>query len=938
MDNGTISFENDSKFVGVVNRLDKSILEPGFVSRAVNRVFDSGVIKNRWGVVRPPWGGIWSTSARTVTLSSSAVTSAVVSGTAVPANVQVYSDPLINVVSKVTITNGGSGYTNGSGYALIFSGGGGSGAAGTFTVSGGAITSISLTSGGNGYSSAPSVSFSNAGAGTGSAYVVTMAGQKMLANGTRSVSDNGTTLTLTQRSLGYDGNAQVSFFNGLTAFQNIVGVLTYREPVSGLDVLLIATNEPRSDGGQGYVYAVRPGQSNRSILVGTNPYVPMNGHDFYGNVNFVQCGDGVLMFRSGLPRYYFTGSSSVVDAANKRITLSVTPDSISTGDRVVMNNVSSAPDLGSAANRVSYYARRIASTNKIELYDSKANAINTASTTGIVSLTASSSAYRYYVEAADPQAWWSHQQLTNVVSSTPNIDSIPLIMQSTSAVGSPLSVGFTTTPTVAVSSVDTATSLCSAQNHRLVPGDSVNLTNQSGMAGAPATSIASDGTVSPVTYYVYPADPNSFYLYSTQIDAMGNTGTNKMTITSTGTATVVKTGVSGGPIPNCRDGIYFANRVYGIYGPDLMAVSDVLNPTVYLPLQSDFRLNSGTNDRLVAIYPFNESTIVVFKQRSILAISHTTNDLSSVRLIEITRDYGCVSAKSIASNGSQLLWLSQRGVVTLNQTDYGLAQTVPVPLSDPIAKSIARIDWSLAKNACAAYFDNKYILSVPTVDGDGTNDLTLVFNFLNNAWDGEWSGSYLKPRFFERVFSGQFNRLVFADNSGFIHYFDPDGKVDRLYSGTESQIQTLLELRGYDCDTKEHKQWRDLHISCASWNPLYSVTARHDDYNSDSILASNVTKSRTTYSTYGSAAYDVTNVNNDFNNQNREDYSFTPGLRLGASGVRSGIVKSFVTKLKLRRHSIALQPIITTTQGELQVEAVTAYAIPHRIFAGATEE
>lgn len=62
-------------------------------------------------------------------------------------------------------TDGGSGYTDGT-HSLAFSGGGGSGAAGTFNVSGGKVTSVTLTLGGSTYSSPPSVSFA-AGGGTG---------------------------------------------------------------------------------------------------------------------------------------------------------------------------------------------------------------------------------------------------------------------------------------------------------------------------------------------------------------------------------------------------------------------------------------------------------------------------------------------------------------------------------------------------------------------------------------------------------------------------------------------------------------------------------------------------------------------------------------------------------------------------------------------------
>ncbi|TPI39317.1 hypothetical protein FJW07_14160 [Mesorhizobium sp. B3-1-9] len=66
-------------------------------------------------------------------------------------------------VSVGTITASGSGGTNGTGFSLAFTGGTGAGAAGTFDVSGGAVTGITITNGGN-YTVAPSFSFaSNAG-------------------------------------------------------------------------------------------------------------------------------------------------------------------------------------------------------------------------------------------------------------------------------------------------------------------------------------------------------------------------------------------------------------------------------------------------------------------------------------------------------------------------------------------------------------------------------------------------------------------------------------------------------------------------------------------------------------------------------------------------------------------------------------------------------
>lgn len=65
-------------------------------------------------------------------------------------------------VDDVTISDGGTGYDAGT---LVFSGGGGSGAAGTYTVTGNVIDGITITNNGSGYTSAPTVAPSHAGNG-----------------------------------------------------------------------------------------------------------------------------------------------------------------------------------------------------------------------------------------------------------------------------------------------------------------------------------------------------------------------------------------------------------------------------------------------------------------------------------------------------------------------------------------------------------------------------------------------------------------------------------------------------------------------------------------------------------------------------------------------------------------------------------------------------
>lgn len=77
--------------------------------------------------------------------------------------------------SYSSIVNPGYGGTAGT-YALTFSGGGGSGATGTYTVSGGKVTSVSITAGGTSYTSTPTVGFGGSSGIQGATVVVRLTG------------------------------------------------------------------------------------------------------------------------------------------------------------------------------------------------------------------------------------------------------------------------------------------------------------------------------------------------------------------------------------------------------------------------------------------------------------------------------------------------------------------------------------------------------------------------------------------------------------------------------------------------------------------------------------------------------------------------------------------------------------------------------------------
>ena len=130
----------------------------------------------------PSWGSAWSVQTggdlfRTFPLSR--VPSALSLGERVSIDAQtlyiVRAARTGRLVAGVRITAGGSSYN--SAPSVSFSGGGGSGAAGTALISSGAVTGVLITDPGQGYTGVPNVSFSGGG-GSGAGGTPVLAGHE----------------------------------------------------------------------------------------------------------------------------------------------------------------------------------------------------------------------------------------------------------------------------------------------------------------------------------------------------------------------------------------------------------------------------------------------------------------------------------------------------------------------------------------------------------------------------------------------------------------------------------------------------------------------------------------------------------------------------------------------------------------------------------------
>lgn len=925
----------DDGFVGVVSRIDPALIPASYVSNAVNRRFEDQVIKNRWGIVQPKWGGRWSSGSRIVTLTSGSSVGVPVSGDQIPANSQVVCDVDANtqIFSNGTLcTLDDNTNTTFSTAAFSFSPSPANktvqfyASTAPFEEILGVLPYRDPDTGANALLVAVNESRSSDG-GQGKVWCIRPNQSPV------EVSMNGHDIYLPVRLIqATNGVVMLRPGNARYYFDSTGGVADSILLEDGF-VLLCENNNHLTDEditqidlnvvpdlATGDIVNVEQVGTSQPLWTGT----PGSGQGFqlYANVvnqevslhltlGDAQAGINALALN---PQ---TGSRYYIELASNTTGYDLAQDIINNlndGMPLLMQSTATNPSALDAG------FDRIPSTLSINSSDATADTIavfnhnfipgDQVTLTNIQNGGANVTNKIYYAYPVDNNTLRLFSGTTEETDSL-NDANRAVIQLTTTGVS----------PNITISAV---TILNQGSGYLSAPAITVSGTSS---VAASLTTTVTNGIVSSVTIVnagVYSTTPTATVaMPSTLVDVT----------TSNITGSIKRSSASGSSVPPGREGLYFQNRLLLLYGNDYLAVSDVLDPLHYSPILNEFKLNTGSNDRVVALYPFNTTTLLVFKERSVLAVENLYGDLSTTRLTEITREFGCVSQASIAGTGSDVIFLSQRGIISLRQTEFGISQSVVVPLSDQIQNIVDDIDQAYWGNACAAYFANRYILSVPVEGGDGTNQRTLCYNFLNKAWEGYWEGSLLVPKYWCRVVVAGTDTLCWADESGLIHQFDPLGLVDVDRTGVLTQISTEVRFRGYTGeDNVDHKQWTDIQFELGNWNTRYSITAQFDGVNEFYTVATDQTKDRTVYYTYGSGTYNTNNTADNFLLPYREDYSVTTQFRCGNNGWKAGLHQFFSHKARLRKHSASVQPLITTDQGSLDIYSAKVIGIAFRLY------
>jgi hypothetical protein len=259
---------------------------------------------------------------------------------------------------------------------------------------------------------------------------------------------------------------------------------------------------------------------------------------------------------------------------------------------------------------------------------------------------------------------------------------------------------------------------------------------------------------------------------------------------------------------------------------DEVIASDILDSDTYDQIYAQYRFNAGEADFTVGLHSFSEDNLMVFNRNSIHLISNTTSlQAASTKLL--TDEVGCVARQSIQQVGSQVIFLSDNGVYSTQFFDEYNLRGTETPLSEPINKTIKRINKDQSSQAVAVYFDNRYFIAVP-LDDALRNNAILIYNFLNKQWESidnvdstDWDIDNL-------IVAGEGSkRGVYAINRlGGIHKVDARLQGDDLINvsiGGSNETKTVkgsITTRQYTFGNMSRKNWKEfqMHVESSADN------------------------------------------------------------------------------------------------------------------------
>lgn len=187
-------------------------------------------------------------------------------------------------------------------------------------------------------------------------------------------------------------------------------------------------------------------------------------------------------------------------------------------------------------------------------------------------------------------------------------------------------------------------------------------------------------------------------------------------------------------------------------------------------LEADFSVDINATDGqpITALKAFNGS-LFIFKEHSFF--QQIGDDPTSAVIQMRSPEYGCLSNRAVANYSNNLVFLDSKGIIRFNGANIDI-------LSNKLDPVFKRMNVQAAKQTACIVYDkqrNEVLCDIP-VDGSSTNNLTVVYDIIADAWTTY--DSY-NPAISIQAYGGLNQQTVFMGGySGLVSYFGPSFTTD----------------------------------------------------------------------------------------------------------------------------------------------------------------
>jgi hypothetical protein len=196
--------------------------------------------------------------------------------------------------------------------------------------------------------------------------------------------------------------------------------------------------------------------------------------------------------------------------------------------------------------------------------------------------------------------------------------------------------------------------------------------------------------------------------------------------------TVTDLGDTNTSPPKTKALVTFRNRVWGLKN-DLLYFSDAAPSdwsAAFDRTSNAYRVPVGEERAILAT---RDAGLIILGKEQVWGLNPSMTPVATDKPEKLL-DYGCAAGDTACQVGDDYLYLAFDGVRAIKRTIQDKLQVGDSkPLSYLLKDEFEDINWSVITKACAIYWDNKYLISLPTL-GSTVNDMVWVYYPASQSW------------------------------------------------------------------------------------------------------------------------------------------------------------------------------------------------------------